>query len=312
MQHDSVISISERFIIDYSNTQSLYQSAISDQPVVDLRNNQCTIFIVQTDTMFQLYREPITMNLVIDGNNLNVEQAPLHAIKGQNGWQWSQFATELSDTTLTNILHHPTRANELKSLFASLFRSLVQLSTLKPLIFVLESDTDREFIEAQCTLLSQNARFAPLFSNTKHVIIRHTDDLRGYAFFQSLHNVPRNDMRFLLIEKATAATECVFQGESFTYKPLTDIPEDHIYNGITLLYGDKSMQSDPKLVFTNPSNLQTQVLLGYLRWQLQGDVYESYSVEMLEQHIQQLQQELSVWQNLKARITTIITSLGQQ
>jgi hypothetical protein len=103
----------------------------------------------------------------------------------------------------------------------------------------------------------------------------------------------------------------VFQGESFTYKPLTDIPEDHIYNGITLLYGDQSMQSDPKLVFTNPSNLQVQALLGYLRWQLQGDVYESYTIEMLEQHIQKLQQELSIWQSLKARITNIITSFEQ-
>jgi hypothetical protein len=312
MRHDSVIALSERFIIDYGNAQSLQQSAISDQPVVDLRNNHCSIFIIQTNNSFQLYSEPITINLTIDGNNMSVERVPLHAMKVGNGWQFSMIENQSSATYLTNILHYPERVHELKKLFASLFMSLAQLPPMKPIIFIIESETDQEFIEAQCVTLIQNPRFAPLLRDSTHVIICHDDDLRGYAFFQSLHNVPRNYMRFLLIEKANAATECVFKGGTFIYSTITNIPEDHAYDGITLLYGDKSTQSDQKLVFTNHTNLQVLALLGYIRWHLQGNVYDSFTEEMLEKHIHHLQQELTMWQSLKSRIATIITSLGQQ
>lgn len=311
MQHDFIIAISERFIVDYSNAQALHTSAISNQPVVDLRNNQCSIFILQTNNLFQLYRQPLTLNLMLDGISMSVESVTLRAVKAGNNWQFSAKDESTAATSLPNMLEHPTLVPELRKLFASLFFPLVQLPNIKPVLFILESELHREFIESQCVALSQNARFAPLFSNTKHVIIRHDDDLRGYAFFYSLFNAIRNDLRFLLIEQPTTATECHFNNDAFTYTVTKDIRDDKSFDGIAMLYGDSGAQSDPRIIFTNHTHLSALALLGYIRWKLHGDAYESYSEEMLEQHIQKLTHELSVWQSLKTRITNLITSLGQ-
>lgn len=311
MQHDTIIAISERFIVDYSKAQALHKSAISNQPVVDLRNNHCSIFMIQTNNLFQLYREPLTLNLMIDGINMSVESVALRIIKIGNNWQFSTKGEATAEVSLSNMLEHPTLVPELRKLFMSLFSQLVQLPNIKPLLFILESESHYEFIDAQCAALSRNVRFAPLISNTKHIIIRHNDDLRGYAFFYSLFNAIRNDLRFLLIEQPTSATECHFNQDVFTYKVTKDIHDDQLFDGIIMLSGESGTQSDPRIIFTNNTHLSTLALLGYIRWKVYGEVYESYSEEMLEQHIQKLTHELSVWRSLKTRINKLITSLGE-
>lgn len=311
MQHHAITARSEQFIIDFGNSQKLYEIAISDQPIIDLRNNECSISIIQTNTRFELYLEPITINIAIDGSNINANRIPLHATKVNNQWQFTMQLNEPSDTYVCNILDDITRTNELKKLFASILM-LVQHATMKPIIFLLDSEEHEVCLHALCTTIMQNARFTSLLTDYKHVIIRHEDELRGYAFFQSLRHAITDEMRFLVIEHASRAIECHLRNDMFTYTTIVDIPEEREYDGIAVLYGDFPALDDTHIILTNQDDFAVMALLGYIRWYLDSHAYASFSEEQLEQHIYSLTQELSMWQNLRQRIAHVVTSLDSR
>ena len=312
MNKTQIITRSEDYIRAAMQQHQLSELTITHQPVLDLRQNKCSLFIINTNQQYMLVQDPISITIQSAGTSIQVASARLCAINTAQGWKLTtteDYERHDQQQRVANILDQANQIDAFYKCIGQLFSALMTQTGLHGLLYLVDNEAHATFIAAVLQKLKSMPRFnIPLINEARHVIITQQYELRGYAFFQSLENRMQPDTSYLIITAPSRALACVFDGEQFHYTELTEIPEPvPVYRNYLLYTGNITQHTHPQVrIITDEIERQNASLLGYIRWCLQGTAIGTLSLPELHAEIAKLQQELNYWQSLYTRLTHIL------
>jgi hypothetical protein len=312
MNKTQIITQSEDYIRAVIQQQQLSELTITHQPVLDLRQNKCRLFIINTDQQYMLVQDPISITIQSAGSSIQVESARLCAIHTAQGWKLTtteDYERHDQQQRVANILDQAHQSDDFYKCIGQLLSGLMSQTGLHGLIYLVDNQAHATFIAAVLQKLKSMPRFnIPLINDARHVIITQQYELRGYAFFQSLENRMQPDSAYLIITAPSRALACEFDGEQFHYTELSEIPEPiPNYRNYLLYTGNTTKHTHPQIrIITDDKERQNASLLGYIRWCIQGTARSSLSLPELHAEVAKLQHELHYWQSLYARLTAIL------